>query len=306
MHAQAPGAWRSSQHAADHGRSGLKFGSVCALRCHAYLIRSERYLDIEEQLMQKLAHSSRAEILELIGRDFIRIELLSGEWRLLFTQPRVTDNYNPVASDSMRIARLMAAPDQLAPLVNTLWMHELRDEWCTITYGLQRLTYALPLASGLIGAVFLEESDEWLAHQDHHELLAIRPEVYSLLSPFIEKLVDRRDFAMLGRLATDHCESALEFDGERWQGLREQSQARAPELLKMIDANLIPPSGHQKAINAIKRMLNAQQQPSLDAWLRVHAERDRYALVFRTLAKHNERREASAASSLSDTIDVSL
>ncbi len=252
--------------------------------------------------MQKLAHSSRAELLELIGRDFIRIELLSGEWRLLFTQPRVTDNYMPVASDSMRISRLMAAPDQLAPLVNTLWMHELRDEWRTITYGLQRLTYALPLASGLIGAVFLEESDEWLANQKNHEILAIHPDVYSLLSPFLEKLVDRRDFTMLGRLATDHCESALEFDVERWQSLREQSQERAPELVKMIDANLIPPSGHQKVIEAIKRMLNAQQQPSLDAWLRVHAERAHYALVFRELEKTGQR----SASTAEDTVEVSL
>ena len=260
------------------------------MRCHAYLIRSERYLDVEDVLMEKLASASRDEVLDLIGKDFFRIELLSGEWRVLFTQARVTDSYQPVASDSMRVARLMAAPDQLAPLVNTLWMHELRDKWRTITFGLQHLTYALPLASGLIGAVFLEEPDAWMSAEPSHEIMAIHPDVFALLSPFIQKLVDRGDFTMLARLAADHCESAIEFSADRWIGLREQSQARAPELVKMIDQHLITPDGYDKAIAAMKRMLDAHLQPSLDAWLRVHAERARYALVFRDI-----RREAGAA-----------
>ena len=271
-------------------RERQKFGSVCALRCHAYLIRSERYLDIEDVLMQKLASASRAEVLELIGKDFFRIELLSGEWRVLFTQTRVTDSYQPVASDQLRMARLMAAPDQLAPLVNTLWMHELHDKWKPITFGLQHLTYGLPLASGLIGAVFLEETSEWLDVEPTHEIMAISADVYALLSPFIHKLVDRGDFTMLARLAADHCESAIEFTADRWLGLREQSQARAPELVRMIDGHLIAPESYERALAAMKRMLDAHLQPSLDAWMRVHAERGRYALLFRDI-----RSEAGAA-----------
>ncbi len=272
------------------GERGEKFGSVCTLRCHAYLVRSERYLEIEDVLMQRLAGASRGELLELIGKDFFRIELLSGEWRVLFTQARVTDSYGPVASDSMRVARLMAAPDQLAPLVNTLWMHELHDKWRSITFGLQHLTYALPLASGLIGAIFVEEDDHWVSNESSHEILAIRPEVFALLSPFIHKLVDRGDFTMLARLVADHCESSIEFTADRWLGLREQSQARAPELVKMIDGHLTTPEGYDKALAAMKRMLDAHLQPSLDAWLRVHAEQSRYALVFRDI-----RRESKAA-----------
>jgi len=271
-------------------RDRQKFGSVCALRCHAYLIRSERYLDIEDVLMQKLASASRAEVLDLIGKDFVRIELLSGEWRVLFTQHRVTDSYQPVASDQRRMARLMAAPDQLAPLVNTLWMHELRDKWKPITFGLQHLTYGLPLASGLIGAVFLEEAPEWQQAEPTHEIMAIRADVFALISPFIHKLVDRGDFTMLARLAADHCDSAIEFTADRWLGLREQSQARAPELIRMIDGCLIVPESYDQALAAMKRMLDAHLQPSLDAWLRVHAERGRYALLFRDI-----RREAGAA-----------
>jgi hypothetical protein len=259
------------------------------LRCHAYLIRSERYLEIEETLMAQLANASRQQILELVGKDHVRIELLSGEWRVLFTQARVMESYGPVASDSHRVARLMAAPDQLAPLVNTLWVHELHDRWRAITFGMQHLTYAMPLALGLIGAVFVEEPDAWVNAEPVYEMLAIDVEVFTLLAPFIQKLVDRGDYTMLARLCGDHCESSIEFTADRWLGLREQSQARAPELVRMIDGYLCPPELYGRAVAGMKKMLDAHAQPSLDAWLRVHADRGKYALVFRDI-----RREASA------------
>lgn len=138
--------------------------------------------------------------------------------------------------------------------------------------------------------MFLEESTEWQQVEPTHEIMAISADVYALLGPFIHKLVDRGDFSMLARLAADHCESAIEFTADRWLGLREQSQARAPELVRMIDGHLITPESYDRALAAMKRMLDAHLQPSLDAWLRVHAERGRYALLFRDI-----RREAGAA-----------
>ena len=77
---------------------------------------------------------------------------------------------------------------------------------------------------------------------------------------------------------------------DRWLGLREQSQARAPELVEMIDSHLTTPDRYDLALTLMKRMLDAQQQPSLDAWLRVHAEGEKFALVFRDI-----RREAGSA-----------
>jgi hypothetical protein len=260
-----------------------------ALRCHAYLIRSERYLEIEDVLLQQLPNASRDEILGIVGKEFVRIELLSGEWRVLFTQPRVLDSYQPVASDTHRIARLMAAPDQLAPLVNTLWVHELHDLWKSITFGMQHLTYAMPLALGLIGAVFVEENDHWAAAEPTYEMLAIDAQVFQLLAPFIQKLVDRGDYTMLARLVGDHCASSIEFTADRWLGLREQSQHKAPELVRMIDGYLTPPEFYDKAIHGMRKMLDAHAQPSLDAWLRVHADKGKYALIFRDI-----RREANA------------
>lgn len=235
--------------------------------------------------MQKLASASRAEVLELIGKDFFRIELLSGEWRVLFTQNRVTDSYQPVASDQLRMARLMAAPDQLAPLVNTLWQHEIRDKWKSITFGLTHLTCAMPLASGLIGVVFVEEPDVWLAQEPTHEIMAIHPEVFALIGKYIRKLAERGEWAALARLAADHCDSAIEFSQDKWLGLREQSQARAPALVRYIDGFLTPPELYDNVLAAMKQMLDAHVQPSLDAWLRVHAERAKYALVFRDIQR---------------------
>lgn len=249
------------------------------MRCHAYLIRSERYLDIEEVLLRHLATANREQILDLIGRDYKRIELLSGEWRVLFGQHRVLEAYRPTVDG--RVARLMAAPDQLAPLVNTLWQHEIRDKWKSITFGLQHLTCAMPLASGLIGVVFVEEPDLWLTQESTHEIMAIHPEVFALIGPYIRKLAERGEWAALARLAADHCDSAVEFSHDKWLGLREQSQARAPALVRYIDGFLTPPELYDNVLAAMKQMLDAHAQPSLDSWLRVHAERAKYALVFR-------------------------
>lgn len=259
------------------------------MRCHAYLIRSERYLDLEEPLQELLATTSRDRLLDLIGRDYRRIELLSGEWRVLFSQARVAEAYRPVINDRGRMARMLAAPDQLAPLVNTLWQGEIHDRWRAITFGLTHLTVALPLASGLIGAVFLEEPDTWVGAEASHEILAIHPEVFALIGPHIRRLADQGDFTMIARLAADHCESAVEFSADKWLGLREQSLARAPALVKYIDGFMTTPDVYEHVVSAMRQMLDAHMQPSLDSWLRVHADRARYALVFRDL-----RREQSA------------
>ena len=271
--------------------SGGKSGSVRALRCHAYLIRSERYLDIEEVLLHHLATATREQVIDLIGREHRRIELLSGEWRVLFSQPRVTEAYRPTIGDGARkISRLMAAPDQLAPLVNTLWQHEIRDKWKSITFGLQHLTCALPLASGLIGAVFVEEPDLWLTAEPTHEILAIHPEVFGLIGPHIRRLVEKGEHAAAARLCADHCDSSVEFTHDRWLGLREQSQQKAPALVRYIDGVVTPPELYDNVVGAMKLMLDAHAQPSLDAWLRCQAQRARYALVFRDI-----RREQGAS-----------
>ena len=128
------------------------------------------------------------------------------------------------------------------------------------------------------------------SHDVFARVLAASPRDSTALAGLSDIAFDRGDFTMLARLVADHCESSIEFTADRWLGLREQSQARAPELVKMIDSHLTTPEGYDKALAAMKRMLDAHLQPSLDAWLRVHAEQGRYALVFRDI-----RREARAA-----------
>ena len=253
------------------------------MRCHAYLIRSERYLDIEEVLLHHLANASRDQVLELIGRDFRRVELLCGEWRVLFSQPRVSEAYRPTITD--KVARMMAAPDQLAPLVNTLWQHEIRDKWRSITFGLTTLTCALPLASGLIGAIFVEDPEVRPTAEPSHEIVALHPEVYALIGPHLRQLAEQGDYAGVARLIADHCDSSVEFSTDRWYGLREQSLARAPALVRYIDQFVTTPDQHPEVLAAMRQMLDAHAQPSLDSWLRVHAGRARYALVFRDLRR---------------------
>lgn len=253
------------------------------MRCHAYLIRSERYLEIEDVLLHHLANATRDQVLDLIGRDFRRVELLSGEWRVLFGQPRVTEAYRPTITD--RVARMMAAPDQLAPLVNTLWQHEIRDKWKSITFGLTHLTCALPLASGLVGAIFVEDPEVRPTAEPNHEIVAIHPEVFGLIGQHIRKLAEQGDYAGVARLVADHCESSVEFSADRWYGLREQSLARAPALVRYIDSFMTPPEVYGDVLTAMRQMLDAHAQPSLDSWLRVHADRAKYALVFRDMRR---------------------
>lgn len=241
-------------------------------------------------MLHQLATASREQVLDLIGREFRRIELLSGEWRLLFSQPRVHEAYRPtIGTSGRRVARMMAAPDQLAPLVNTLWQHEIRDRWRAITFGLTNLTCALPLASGLVGAVFVEEPDLWLTAEPTHEILAIHPDVFALIGVQIRKLAEDGDWPALARLVADHCDSAVEFTTDGWLGLREQSAIKAPALVRYMDGYLTPPELHEHVVAAMRQMLDAETHPSLDAWLRVHADRARYAMVFRDMRREHAR-----------------
>lgn len=259
------------------------------LRCHAYLVRSERYLEVEPNLLEGLGTAPRKHLLELFGNAYVKLELLSGEWRLLFEQ---SDAYQPLVNHQLRMARMAVAPDKLSTLVNTLWRHETHDIWKPIAHGLTNLTYALPLASGLIGVFFVEEEDEWLFYEPCYEMMAIRPDVYRLIEPFMRDLIARQDFTTLARLAADHANSAVEFTASSWIELREDSRKQAPEVVEYIDQMLISPDESKHAINGIKRMLNPQRQPSLDAWLRVHGDKDPQGLVFRDI--RNERAAARA------------
>ncbi len=250
------------------------------MRVHAYLVRSERFLKVEDRVLERLSRASREELLELLGKGYVKLELMSGEWRSLFAKVGV---YDPVVNGRLRMARMVVAPDRLAKLVNVLWKHEINDLWLPIAHGLTNLTYALPLASGLIGVVFLEESEDWLQAEPTYELIAIKPSVFGLLAPHFQRLIDDGDFTGLSRLASDHAESSVEFSAARWLNFKETCSVKAPELLNLVENHVATPEQYPVVVNGIRRMLDPHQQPSLDAWLRVHFGTKPQGLLFRDI-----------------------
>ena len=96
------------------------------MRVHAYLVRSERFLKVEDRVLERLSRASREELLELLGKGYVKLELMSGEWRSLFEKVGV---YDPIINGRLRMARMVVAPDRLAKLVNVLWHHEINDLW---------------------------------------------------------------------------------------------------------------------------------------------------------------------------------
>lgn len=255
------------------------------MRCHAYLIRSERYYDLEERLAGMLPVAPRDQVLALLGEQHIldKIELFSGEWRLLFA---INDEYKPAVDGDRRRARMMVAPDRLQGLASGLWRSLIRDRWKAITFGLTTLTLALPLASGLVGVVIVEEGDEWLYTPPLNEMTAIHPAVFELLEGHMRGQLGG-DPLSLARLAADHAASIVEFPQSKWLALLQVCQAKAPELAAALSRRLIPPSEYPTVIAGLQKILDPQQQPSLDSWLRVHGTRGTYALYFRD--SRNER-----------------
>ena len=252
------------------------------MRSHAYLIRSERYYDLEDRLEQMLPGSPRDQLLALIDEEHVlkRIELTSGEWRLLFA---INEPYAPVVSGRKRFARMMVAPDQLTGLVSGLWRNELKDRWGPIAFGLSTLTLALPLASGLVGVVIVEESEDWLYQAPVNEMSAISPEVFALLEPHYRELLEQEDYLGLARLATDHADSIVEFSPTRWLSLRQSCLDQDPALAEVFERRLTLPSEYERIIKGFDAVIDPEEQPSLDSWLRVHAPRGQYALYFRDI-----------------------
>jgi hypothetical protein len=166
---------------------------------------------------------------------------------------------------------------------------ERQEHWRPIAFGLAELADALPVDSDLVGVVFLEESDDWLWAEPVYELVAMRPEVFALLEPHMRVLSNAGDHAALARLAEDHAEGCVEFSPEQWRVLLRHIRERAPELLAVIDARIAKPDDYTSIREALELVADPRFQPSLDAWLRVHASLAQYALYFRDASL--ERRE---------------
>jgi hypothetical protein len=222
----------------------------------------------------------------LLGEHDLKVELLSGEWRVLFDATREL-SYQSVDSNERR-ARMLVSPDELADFVELLRNPARQAEWGPISFGLAELRDALPAGVDLVGLVVVEEDDDWLWSESTHEIIAIRPEVYSLIEPHKRKLIEIGDYSALARLCGDHSEGAIEFSNDKWFKLGQAIVERAPELVAVVEATISPPALYRSIRKSLSRVADPRTQPSLDAWLRVHASGHQYALYFRDIRREAE------------------
>jgi hypothetical protein len=256
------------------------------VRCRAYQIPSEVYREIEAQILEQLREGDLEQLRFLLADHDLEIELASGEWRMLMKD---LPDYYQVVDPRRRVARMAVSPDELPDFVAALRDPARQERWRPISFGLRELADALPADSDLVGVVFTEESDDWLWAEPVYELVALRPEVFELIEPHMRELMQVGDFPALARLAEDHSEGCVEFSAEQWRLLVRHTRERAPELLPVYEARISPPADYTSIREALGLVADPRYQPSLEAWLRVHAALGQYALYFRDAGQ--ERRE---------------
>jgi hypothetical protein len=258
-------------------------GSLPAVRCHAYQLPSDVYRELEGQLLEGLANATLEQLNYLLAEHDLKVELLSGEWRVLFDA--MSELSYQVVDPKERRARMAVSPDELADFVEVLRNPARQAEWGPISFGLAELVDALPAGVDLVGLVVVEEGDDWLWSESTHEIIAIRPEVYALIEPHMRKLIELGDYGALARLCGDHSEGAIEFSNDKWFKLGQAIVERAPELVAVVEATISPPAIYRSIRKSLSRVADPRTQPSLDAWLRVHAAGHQYALYFRDIRR---------------------
>jgi hypothetical protein len=244
------------------------------------------YRELEAQILEQLREGDLDQLRHLLGDHDLEVELLSGEWRVLMYE---LSDYYQVIDLPRRLARMVVSPDELPEFVEALRDASRRDRWRPISFGLAELADALPVGSDLVGLVITEETDDWLWAEPVYELVAIRPEVFALLEPHMRALMLGGDYAALARLAEDHAEGCVEFSPEQWRVLLRHTRERVPELMGVFEGRLAMPADYTSVREALGLVADPRFQPSLEAWLRVHASVAEYALYFRDASL--ERRE---------------
>jgi hypothetical protein len=256
------------------------------VRARAYQIPSEVYRELEAQVLEQLREGDLDQLRHLLGDHDLEVELLSGEWRVLMTE---LPDYYQVIDLRRRLARMVVSPDELAEFTRAVKDPRRQEHWRPVSFGLAELADALPVDSDLVALVITEEADDWMWAEPVFELVAIRPEVFALLEPHMRALQLAGDYASLARMAEDHCEGCVEFSAEQWRVLLRHVRERAPELVPVFEAKLSVPADYTSIREALGLVADPRFQPSLEAWLRVHASVSEYALYFRDASL--ERRE---------------
>jgi hypothetical protein len=255
------------------------------------MLPSEVYLDLEAQILEQLRDGDLEQLRHLVSEHDLEVELLSGEWRVLFED--LKDDYYQVVDLERRMARMAISPSELEEFVDRLRDESQRERYRPISFGLAELADALPAGTDLVGVVFIEESDDWMWAEPVNEIVALRPEVFELLEPHFRRLLEAGDLRALARMASDHAEGSVEFSPEQWKVLMRHSRERVPELITVFESRLSLPIDYTSVREALSLVADPRFQPSLDAWLRVHAASSQYAVYFRDASVERREYEAS-------------
>ena len=254
------------------------------------MLPAEAYAELEAQILENLRDGDLQQLGHLLSDADLTVDLLSGEWRVLMAE--LEDHYQ-VIDPRKRVARMVVSPAELEEFVEALRDPERQERWRPISFGLAELTDALPAGTDLEAVVFTEEDDDWLWQEPVYELVAIRPDVFELLEVHIRAAMAIGDWRAMARFAEDHAEGAVEFSPEQWRVLMRHSAERVPELMSIYKQKLSTPADYTSIREALSLVADPRYQPSLDAWLRVHAEVAQYALYFRDASL--ERREVEGS-----------
>ena len=252
------------------------------MRCHAYHLEGGLYEELEGQILEQLRHGERQALQYLLDEADAHVELLSGEWRVLF---KAASDFFQYVDPKERIARMAVSPDGIEDFLDLIHEPRMTKDWAPVSFGLSSLRHRFASGEGEGALVFVEESDDWMWTENPYELMAIRSEVYELLKPHIRALVIAKDYAALARLMGDHCEGSVEFSPTRWENLRADARERVPELLKIMDGVITLPKDYTSICEGLASIADPARQPSLDAWIRVHSGHAQYALFFRDIAR---------------------
>jgi hypothetical protein len=250
------------------------------------MIPSEVYRELEAQILEQLRDMDREQFLYLVGDHDLDIELLTGEWMQLFAEAK--DEYYRVLDLDQFRARMAVSPDELEDFVAFLKDEDRKKRLEPISFGIAELEDALPQGMDLVGVVFAEESDDWMWVEQPYEIMSIRPEVFELLEPHMRRLIERNDHALLARLCADHCEGSVEFSAEKWELFLQHIDEKVPELRGIVDNIYSQPADYTSIHEAMALVSDPRFQPSLDAWLRVHAGDAQFALYFRDTARERQ------------------
>lgn len=252
------------------------------MRCLAYPLPAEIYGLFAASIEAALPTATRDELLDMAQGHAGAVELLSGEWRLAFADISPDMEGVTRAIDAAKgMARLAVRPASVAAFVEFLREPKRRDAIAPVAFASSELAEMLVEAGDTVALICVEEDRSWLRDEAMYEIVAMRPEVFELIAGDARKLVELGDLGALSRLCGDHAEAAIEFSPEQWQSLREQATAKAPELLEVFAQTLAEPVDYTTVREALALVSDAQAQPSLDAWVRVHADVAEYALFFR-------------------------